>query len=165
MIILINGSINLGKSTVAKILAKKIPQTANIEVDQLRHFISFLPLENETIKINIENAALLAKNFAKHGFNSIINYPLSQDSYDYLIDAFKITKQKIFTFTLAPKLEIALTNRGKRKLTNWELKRIKYHYDTGIPNPSFGVIIDNSYQKPEEAAEELLKYLEKNERN
>ncbi len=39
MIIFINGSINAGKTTIAKILAEKIPQTANVEIDELRNFI------------------------------------------------------------------------------------------------------------------------------
>ncbi|MFA6185583.1 MAG: hypothetical protein WC720_05590 [Candidatus Shapirobacteria bacterium] len=159
MIILLNGSINSGKSTVARILAKKISNTANIEVDELREFVNFLPLE-DSIKLNIENAALLAENFVKKGYNAIITYPLYKADYDYLIEEFESTNQKIFVFTLSPKLEIALTNRGKRKLTNWEIKRIKYHFDTGIPKPSFGIIIDNSNQKPEETVEKILEIIE-----
>lgn len=166
MIILLNGSINAGKSTIAKMLAKKIPKTANIEVDELREFIHHVPLDDSLI-INIENAALLAKNFVKNNYNVVITYPLYQQDHEYLLQEFKSTNQKVFTFTLSPKLEIALTNRGRRKLSEWELKRIKYHFKTGIPHPTFGLIIDNSKQTPKETTEEILKYIstfgEKNE--
>ena len=60
---------------------------------------------------------------------------------------------RIELFTLAPKLEQVLKNRGKRKINQTEKERIKHHYNIGIPNLSFGVIIDNTNQTPEETAE------------
>lgn len=71
MIIFINGSINSGKSTVAKILVDKLPKTAHIEVDDLRKAIRWMSLE-ESIPINLENTASLIKNFVKRGINVIV---------------------------------------------------------------------------------------------
>ena len=51
MIILLNGSINSGKTTVAKQLIQLLPRTAHVEVDDLREFIRFLPLA-EAIPLN-----------------------------------------------------------------------------------------------------------------
>ena len=65
MIIFISGSINSGKSTVAKILAEKIPRVANIEIDSLRSFISWLEID-KAIPINLENAISVIHNFVKH---------------------------------------------------------------------------------------------------
>ena len=65
MIIFINGSINSGKSTIAKLLTQNIPQTANIEIDSLRHFIDWVEID-KAIPINLENAVLLIKNFVNH---------------------------------------------------------------------------------------------------
>ena len=62
----------------------------------------------------------------------------------------------IHIFTLAPKLEKVLGNRGTRELTDQEKERIKHHYDIGIPNPTFGEIIDNSNQTPQETADYIL---------
>jgi deoxyadenosine/deoxycytidine kinase len=39
MIIFINGSINAGKLIIAKILASKIANTANVEIDSLHEYI------------------------------------------------------------------------------------------------------------------------------
>jgi len=67
--------LNSGKSNIAKILASKIKNTAILEIDFLRDFINFIPLE-KSININLENACLLIKNFFKHKINVIIPYPI-----------------------------------------------------------------------------------------
>jgi len=155
MIIFINGSINAGKSTVAKILAGELENTALLEIDSLRDMIGWMPIE-QAIPINLENAILLIKNFSKRGLNVIIPYPLSQKNYDYVMGSLNELETKIHIFTLAPRLEKALTNRGNRELDDWERQRINHHYNIGIHNPSFGEIIDNSDQTPKETAEQIL---------
>lgn len=160
MVIFLNGSINSGKTTVGKILCKKIPNTAHIEIDKLGDFIDWMDLE-DVIAINLENAVSLIRNFSTKGFNVVATYPLSQRNYDYLIGNLKDIKTKIHTFTLSPKLEVAVSNRGERKLDNWERERIKYHYKIRINNPPFGVIVDNGQQTPEETAQFIFNYINK----
>jgi len=149
MIIFINGSINSGKSTISKLLSQKIEKPAVVEIDSLSEFIEWMPIE-ESVPINLENAVAVIKNFAKRNFNVIVPYPLSQKNYDYMVKKLKDVEEKIFVFTLNPKLETILKNRGERKLNDWERKRIEYHYAKGINSPSFGIIIDNTNQIPEE---------------
>ena len=155
MIIFINGSINSGKSTVAKILFKELPNFALVEIDAFHEMINWMPT-NKAVPINLENAVFAIKNFAKKGIGSIVPYPLSQKNYDYMMGELKDVDTKIYVFTLAPKLDKALTNRGERELTKEEKDRIKYHYDIGIHAPNFGEIIDNSEQSPEETAKVIL---------
>lgn len=159
MLIFLNGSINAGKSTVAKILAKKISNTALIEIDSLREMIAWMPID-EAVSINLENAVSVIKNFAKRNLNVIVPYPLSQNNYDYVVSELKDINAKIYFFTLAPKLEKILSNRGDRELNEGEKERIKHHYSIGINNPSFGIVIDNTNQTSEETAEEILKNIE-----
>ena len=156
MIIFINGSINSGKSTVTKLLAKEFPNTALIEIDVLREMIEWMPLE-EAIPLNLENALTLIRNFIARDLNVIVPYPLSQKNYDYFVTGLKDLDVEIHVLTLAPKLEKTLTNRGSRELTDWERQRIKHHYDIGIHEPNFGEIIDNTNQTPEETVELILK--------
>lgn len=155
MIIFLNGSINAGKSTVAKLLAKELPDTALIEIDALREMISWMPID-QSIPLNLENAVSVISNFVKRGLNVLIPYPLSQKNYDYMVENLKDLNTDIRVFTLAPQLEKALTNRGSRELSDWEMERIKHHYTIGIHNPTFGEIIDNSGQTPEETAKYIL---------
>lgn len=158
MIIFINGSINSGKSTVAKLLVDRLGNTALLEIDCLRDFIKWMPLE-QAIPINLENAVAVIKVFINKGLNVIIPYPLSKDDYMYLFENLKEVSDNISLFTLSPKLEIALTSRGSREPSDWEKDRIKHHYAIGIQNPEFGVIIDNSNENPEQTTEQILKKL------
>jgi len=113
-------------------------------------------LIDRAVSINLENAVSVIKNFVSRGINTIVPYPLSQKNYDYFISNLKGLGIEISIFTLSPSLEKALTNRGMRTLTAQEVDRIKYHYSIGIHKPSFGVIIDNTDQTPEETTGHIL---------
>jgi len=156
VIIFISGSINSGKTTIAKILKKMIPNSAHIEVDDLRDMIDWMPLER-SIPINLENTVSIINNFSANAIHSIVSYPLSKTEFDLITS--KLGNDKVYFFTLNPQIEIALKNRGTRELTEWEKDRIKHHYKTDINNPGFGVVIDNSLQTPEKTAEEILSRL------
>ena len=139
MIIFLNGSVNAGKSTVAKMLAQKLPKTANIEIDHLRDFIGWLELDR-AIPINLENTCLLIRNFSKHGFNVVVPYPLSQKNYEYMTEQLKDISDQLLFFTLAPSIKKSQTSTEARKISPWERDRIQYHHDTGLTKPSFGII-------------------------
>ena len=160
MIIFINGSINSGKSTVAKILAEKIGKMAVVEIDALREFINWLPID-KAIPINLKNAVSVIRNFLEDNINVIVPYPLSKDNYEFFLNNLSDYKESIYVFTLSPRLEIVLKNRGSRELSDFEKERIKYHYSIGIQNPDFGVIINNSNEAPEETAENILRTIKK----
>ena len=161
MIILLNGSINAGKSTVSKRLCELLPRTAHVEVDSLRDFISWMPLE-ESIPINIETAIAVTKIFVRRGLNVVFSYPLRPEDYDVILREFADLNVPVHCVTLRPKLEVSLTNRGTRQLTDWERSRIQYHYETRLNDPGLGVIIDNSAQSPDETAREILRDIQEN---
>ncbi|MEK7501352.1 MAG: hypothetical protein AAB777_00535 [Patescibacteria group bacterium] len=155
MIIFLNGSINAGKSTVAKILSKEMENTALLEIDAFHEMIEWMPID-KAVPINLENALSVIRNFIKREISVIVPYPLSQKNYDFMMSGLKDFEIDIHIFTLAPKLEKTLTNRGTRGLTEQEKERIKHHYNIGIPDPTFGEIIDNSEQTPQETADYIL---------
>jgi hypothetical protein len=159
-IIFLNGSINAGKSTVAKILAQKLSRVAIVEIDLLHEMIKWMPID-KAVPINLENAVSIIRNFVGKGMDVVVPYPLSDRNYAYMVEALKDIDAEIHVFTLAPSLEKALSNRGDRKLDDAERNRIKYHYDVGINNPSFGEIIDNSELSPEETAQLILSKITK----
>ncbi|MFH2004259.1 MAG: hypothetical protein ABIK27_05930 [Bacteroidota bacterium] len=161
MIIFINGSINAGKSTVAKLLVKELPNTALVEIDVFHEMISWMPIE-QSIPLNLENAVSVITNFVRKNLNVIIPYPLSQKNYHYMMENLKDLNTAIHIFTLAPQLEKVLTNRGAREINEWEQERIKHHYAIGIQNPAFGEVIDNTNQTPEETAEYILNKINEN---
>lgn len=158
MIIFINGTISSGKTTIAKLLQKKVPNTAVVEIDALRDFIEWMPLK-KSIPLNLENAVSIIKNFVNKNLNVVVPYPLSQKNYDHLTESLKNFDAKIFVFTLKPNPEELIKGKRGRKLDTWEKDRIKHHTRRGLTKPSFGRFIDNTNQTPEETAEELLRVI------
>ncbi len=158
MIIFINGSINAGKSTVSEILQKMIPDTALVEFDSIRHFIDWLPIDKAIPMVHKVGAEVI-KSFAKNNYNVIIPYPLTKESYKKIVSELDNLGTEIHAFTLSPKLEKVITNRGNRELDSKEVDRIHYHYKIKINNPGYGTVIDNSEQNPKETAAELLEIM------
>lgn len=64
-------------------------------------------------------------------------------------------------FTLSPNIKKAQSDTADRKLTQWERDRIQHHYDIGISSPTFGKIIDNTDQTPEETSDAIISLLPK----
>lgn len=155
MIVFLNGPINSGKSTVAKLLAEQVSNTAIIEIDALRDMIAWMPID-KAVPLNLENAAAIIRNFTKHSISCIVPYPLSEKNHAYMADALADLGTPIYYFTLAPSIETALSDRGIRKLDDQERERIKYHYAIGVHAPSFGRIIDNSKHTPQETVGIIL---------
>lgn len=160
MIVVLNGSINAGKSTVAKLLVKELPDTALVEIDAFRQMIDWMPLD-QSVPLNLENAVSVITNFVKRDLNVIVPYPLSQKNYDFIVKNLEYLNVDIQVFTLAPQLGKALSNRGTRELDEWEKERIQHHYNIGIHNPSFGEIIDTTEQTPEETVKYILSRIPK----
>jgi chloramphenicol 3-O-phosphotransferase len=162
MIILLNGSINAGKTTVSKRLRELLPRTAHVEVDSLREFIDWMPLE-ESIPINIEAAIAVTKVFVGRGLHVVFSYPLRPEDYDILLRELAELGVPVHCVTLRPRLEVSLTDRGTRQLTDWERQRIQYHYETRLNDPAVGIILDNSAQSPDETARDILRYIQTND--
>lgn len=160
MIIFISGSINSGKSTLAKLLSQRLSHTALVEADAFHEMIPWMPID-EAVPINLEQTVAVLKIFAANNISVIVPYPLSQRNYQFLKERLADIQTPMHFFTLSPRLEIALTNRGGRELTDWEKGRIKHHYEIGIATPDFGEIIDNSNKGPEEVAKYILGKLPK----
>jgi cytidylate kinase len=147
----ISGSINSGKSTVAKILAKKM-KLALIELDVFSEFLPNIPLEDK-ITINLNLAIEAVKIYNKNGIGTVCVYPLSQMDFDYLKK--KIKNLTVYTLNLP--LDIVLKNRGQRVLNKKEKDRIKYHYSKGINNPKFGVVIDTENLSPNQIVSLIIR--------
>lgn len=151
----ISGSINSGKSTVSKLLGKKL-KMAIIELDTLSTFVEdFLSFE-EYLKLNYEIFFEIVEIYNKKNIGVIIVYPLGEEKYSEI----KNKLQNFQVFSIDPTLEVVLTDRGERKLTNWEKDRIKYQYKNNIHNASFATRIDAKNKTPESITEEITNLYE-----
>lgn len=154
MIVFISGSVNAGKSTTSKLIAEKL-NAEWIDVDEIAHAIPNFSLATDIPKALDKTIAHINR-LTDQGKKVVANYVLRQEDYDQLIGGFTDTDQHFFT--IAPKLEIARSDRG-RGMSEWEYERIKMHYDTGVASPKFGEIIDTSVMTVEEAANTIIEQL------
>ena len=160
MIIIINGTMNAGKSTVAQILATSLKKTALLEIDYVYKMIDWMPI-NDAVQLNLKNAISLIKNFSTEGIDSIIPYPLTKKNFEFLFSELENLDHDIYTFTLLPAENVVLKNRGTRELDGWEIESIKEHYRRGVYSPEHSIIIDNSTMSPQETAQLIISTINK----
>ena len=157
MLIILNGVPNAGKTSVAKVLQAKIANTVHLEVDVLRNMFEWMPIEH-AVPIALENARSIIPNFLSRGMNVVFDYPLDLYWHSHL------TKDlpeglKIKTFTLRPRLEVVMRNRGEREITPEFSERIRYLYGTDMNDSSLGTFLDNSDLTAKDTAIIILKEL------
>lgn len=152
MLVFISGSINSGKTTTAKELAYKLGADF-VNVDDLNDTIPNFNLATDLDK-SMDLAIKTINESLARGKDVIANYVVRQKDFERF--AYEIHTDKQYVITLAPRLEVAQSQRGDRVLTDWEVQRIKHHYDTGIASPKFGLVIDNSDLSLEETVQAIL---------
>lgn len=155
MLVFISGSINSGKTTTSKALAKKLG-AALVNVDDLNDTIPNFNLATDLDK-SMDLAIQTINRHTKDGKDVVANYVVRQKDFDRFEN--EIETQPQIVITLTPRLEVAQSKRGDRKLSEWEVSRIKHHYDTGIASPKFGHIIDNSDLTPDETVDQIVNIL------
>lgn len=152
MLVFISGSINSGKTTTSKALAERLG-AAFINVDDLNDTIPNFNLATDLDK-SMDLAIQTINSFAEQGKDVVANYVVRQKDFDRFEKEIETKRQ--FVITLSPRLEVALSKRGDRELSEWEASRIKHHYDSGIASPKFGYIIDNSDLTLDETVEKIM---------
>ncbi|MGH7196884.1 MAG: hypothetical protein ACREGJ_03935 [Candidatus Saccharimonadales bacterium] len=156
MLIFVSGSINSGKTTTSKLLADRMG-AAFINVDDLNDTIPNFNLATDLDK-SMDLAIRTINSYTKQGKDVVANYVVRQKDFDRFEK--EIETQPKVVITLAPRLEVAQSKRGGRELSEWEVSRIKHHYDTGIASPSFGYIIDNSDMTIDETVDKIMEIFE-----
>ncbi len=150
----ISGSINSGKSTVAQLLGPEL-RMAVIELDTFSEYVrSWMPFE-EYIDLNYALVPGITVLYNNLGISVIIVYPLDEKRYQALSSVLS----QFTVFTLDPTLEVALTNRGERKLTDWERSRILHHYEIGIPFLAAAHRIETKNKNSDEVKDMIISYL------
>jgi len=153
-LVLLNGCVNAGKSTVARILRERCANLAHIEVDALNTFIDWMPIE-QAVPLNLDNAVAVARNFLAAGLDVLFTYPLSDGDYAYILERLG-EGWDVRGVCLWCDPALNQRNRGTRELSEWERSRIAWMHENGVARPTFAEIVDNTAQSPEETAEQVI---------
>ncbi len=155
----ISGSINSGKTTIAKLLSEKIENSVNIELDVLSHFANELSIDKKANFI-IQDGLDVARNWINRSCFPILNWPLWGDEAEFMLTYAQQVALDPIIINLVPEIDIIKKDRGERHLTDWELNRIDYMYNTGkINEPKYGIKINNGYLAQDETADKIIRIL------
>ncbi len=157
MLVFISGSINSGKTTTSKLLAERLGAVL-VNVDDLNDTIPNFNLATDLDK-SMDLAIQTINSNTEQGKDVVANYVVRRRDFDRFEREIKTQPQIVIT--LAPRLEVAQSKRGERELSQWEVSRIKHHYDTGIASPRFGYIIDNSDLSLDETVDSIIQIIPK----
>ncbi len=87
-------------------------------------------------------------------------YPIDDISWEKIKSPLRTAGYDVRCIVLALPLEVALSERGGRQLSDWERARISVMYDEGYDNPSFAnLVIDNSGEGANETAQRICDHL------
>lgn len=147
-IICINGPINSGKSTAGRRLAGLLPGAAFAEGDD--HDAPDDAGLDTVIAIALARIEVL---IAAAAGDLVIAYPLRPQDHARLATAAGRRGARLFVATLAPPIEVALADRGGRKLSAEERARIIEMYAEGYAAPAFSdIVLDNVALTPDQTA-------------
>jgi len=155
IVICINGSINSGKSTVARALAARLENARFVEGDD--HDGHTLPFE-DMISAALERLVREVRSDGGHDF-LVIAYPLRGSDF-LLLEAAAVGRgAEIAVVTLAPPLDVALSQRGDRVLDEGELERIRDMYAEGYHARPFSSLTVEGAPPVDEVVEQIAAWL------
>jgi hypothetical protein len=150
-VIHLNGPINSGKSSVGRALANLLPGAVFIDGDD-HDAPDDAPL---CTRIQVALWRIETRIAEATGDYLIVAYPLDQVHYDQVRVASERRGARLLVLTLAPPLEVALSDRGARRLTPDERERIIEMYEEGYQARALSnAILDTAGLTPEQSAQQ-----------
>jgi len=170
-ILVITGIQAAGKSTVARLLARRFERGVHIEADVLYQMIvsgrvlpegpGVMPPEAERqLRLRLRNTCLLARSFHDAGFSVVVDEIIIGERYDHLKE--DLAGLSFDLVVLAPRPDVVAkqrdAGRGKRVLGEKWAAYLDRELRTTMAET--GIWIDNSDQTPEETVEEIVRRLQ-----
>ena len=163
-LLIIDGPMGTGKTTVAKILHEKIKHTAHIRLDQIKWLVSGFqrtPAQNEMTRAVVME---MVKEYLCHGINAILEQGMKKEHIAVYKRLAKKYKAQCLIFQLdAPKEVLFERVRqrpptpGKPKVSNARiLRNYRFHLANKHNN---GIKIDTEKVTPKKIADYILKEL------
>ena len=144
IVIVLNGPINAGKTTTGKALAAMLPGARFIDGDdhgapEDAPFLTILEMAFSRLE-----RLILA---ASEPF-LVIAIPLRDEDHARLRAAAESRGGRLLVATLAPPVELAVTNRGTRELKAGEVARSREMFAEGYASRAFSDVVISDMQGP-----------------
>ncbi|MGC2961337.1 shikimate kinase [Paraburkholderia graminis] len=155
-VVQINGPINSGKSTVGRSLAAMLPDARFIDGDDHGAAATLARSEQWAIAIARIECEIETADYRY----LVVTYPINHSEFERLLAACGRRSAQFVVVTLNPPLATALSDRGSRKLTAWEKKRIVEMYKEGYHARPFScLLIDTSCRSPQDCARAIANHV------
>lgn len=150
-VVLVNGPINSGKSTLGLALSRRLPETCFVDGDD-HDAPDDAPL---SVRIDVALRRIEAQIVGAQGRFLVVAYPLRQADFERIRAACEGQGARLIVITLAPPLAVALADRGGRRLEPDERERIVEMYREGYhARPFSDLVLDTARLNPDQAADE-----------
>ncbi|MEU0153111.1 AAA family ATPase [Micromonospora fulviviridis] len=163
-VVLISGIMAAGKSTVAELLARRLPRAVHLRGDVFRRMIvsgraeMTAELSDEAwrqLRLRYDLAASAADRYAAAGFTVVLQDVVLGPELPALVD--RIRHRPLAVVVLAPRADVVAArerDRTKRGYGDWPVADL----DAGFraDTPRIGLWLDTSAQTPEETVDEIL---------
>ena len=163
-LLLIDGMTGAGKSTVANLLAEKIPRVAIVGMDRVKRFISDFKRGLRDNSIARDITIEMTKKYLDHNISVIVDQPIKEKSelkqYENIARKYSIPIYKVQLFT-SPKLAFKrILDRQKKLDIKVPITRIKKNISLYKNKGEEGfVAIDTSKKASKEVVKDILKLL------
>ncbi|GKQ39027.1 AAA family ATPase [Streptomyces sp. A012304] len=166
-VVLITGVMASGKSTVADLLARRLPRAAHVRGDVFRRMMvsgreELLPEETAEARTQLELryqlSALVADEYAHHGWTAVVqDIVLGKDLSQYVA---RVRTSPLYVIVLAPSAAAVHTREAKRPKTGYGLWTIDaLDHALREETPRIGLWLDTSEQTPDQTVSAILNNL------
>lgn len=163
-VVLITGAMASGKSTVADLLARRLPRAAHVRGDVFRRMVvsgreELLPEETAEARAQLELrhrlSALTADEFARNGFTAVVqDIVLGKDLSRYVV---RVRTRPLYVVVLAPSAAAVRTREAERSKTGYGIWTVDA-LDRALreETPRIGLWLDTSEQTAEQTVSAIL---------
>lgn len=155
-VVVVSGPVNAGKTTIGHALAQAIEGAIFIDGDD-HDAPEDAPLH---VRIEVALLRLCGEIFANPANFLVIAYPLRNEDYERLLLAARNREARLLIVTLAPPLEVTLSDRGNRKLDDGERARVHQMYAEGYHQPVFSDLTVAGAPSIDLAVRQILAWLD-----
>lgn len=156
LVIVLNGSVNSGKTVTGRALAQLLPGAVFIDGDD--HGVpASVPFEEMT-ELSLD--WLIARVVEATAPILVIARPLRDHDFARLRSAIQTCGARLVVVTLAPPLAIASADRGERKLDAWERNRVPEMYAEGYASRAFSDFVVTDMTTPSQTASQIADHFD-----
>lgn len=159
-LISISGSVHSGKTTVSRLIAAKMPNALYLDGDMITAAMG----ENYPVEASIDDLLpdvheqiikIIAASL-KRGLDIIVDYPFDDKDRNEIVACLAGIDFQVKWFLLRPDISKVLSGSASRpELNEWEVDRIKYHYQSTLMETLLAKVIDSTNQTPDETLREI----------